>query len=735
MEQKNYRLGSHFFLSLQFFFCASFFFSLFRNEKNEINFSFLSFLSFIFKKKTSNDLSFVFKKKTDNDHFLSLLELLPLLLPKANSKKKDRTLNQSDLHLFFEGLQRFGLEEFWLENSNLILPSSFPSLFRDDHQSKFVARLNPVSLRTNQFVKEKETDKTTERSGVSMGFAPSILQTRIHLIITHLGFWSSYLGDHPLALTSVFSPYKGEVVEVPPLYSIFEKTTTKKNIIKIKKTINDRRNELVGQNKQSLFLRSTDQTSFYSEQSKPRVNVGQLIRCGSQKKNKNNKEYNNERSPDLTLSESGQVIEIEKNKIKLRRAQPIPALLNPLSTSLFVTDGDFVKRDQPILTTFYQGLTTEDIVQGIPKIEQLFEGRRTKKGLPFSGNLPDRLDDFFLSELNKPDIFLKEAAFSSLAIIQRLLIDKIQNVYISQGVLIADKHLEIVIRQMTSKVVILADGFDEAALPYNKPWFLPGEFVYLEDAANLSAVAHPIGLRLFHKPPLKQTLIYKPIILGVTTASLESDSFFSSASFQETTRILSSSSVKGRKDFLHGLKERVILGDLISVGTGSVHLIPSLSSPVFSTKLGVFTFFDSTQQLPLTKIKVEKEKITTTTYRIPSETYKGLTREIFQPDSNFGGPKSTLLIDESVFALLSNNISNIREERRAQIQAVFAQRKIIVDQIFKILSPIKYAKKARKQPIQELKGVLGIRFDPTSYLKLLSYLEQKQKGIERGGAE
>ena len=88
VEQKNYRLGSHFFLSLQFFFCASFFFSLFRNEKNELNFSFLSFLSFIFKKKTSNDLSFVFKKKTDNDHFLSLLELLPLLLPKANSKKK-----------------------------------------------------------------------------------------------------------------------------------------------------------------------------------------------------------------------------------------------------------------------------------------------------------------------------------------------------------------------------------------------------------------------------------------------------------------------------------------------------------------------------------------------------------------------------------------------------------------------------------------------------------------------
>ena len=422
------------------------------------------------------------------------------------------------------------------------------------------------------------------------------------------------------------------------------------------------------------------------------------------KKNKNNKEYNNERSPDLTLSESGQVIEIEKNKIKLRRAQPIPALLNPLSTSLFVTDGDFVKRDQPILTTFYQGLTTEDIVQGIPKIEQLFEGRRTKKGLPFSGNLPDRLEEFFYSELEKPESNLKEAALSSLAIIQRILIDKIQNVYISQGVLIADKHLEIVVRQMTSKVVILADGFDDVTLTFNRPWFLPGEFVYLEDAANLSAVVHPIALGFFHKFLLKQRLIYKPILLGVTTASLESDSFFSSASFQETTRVLSSSSIKGRKDFLHGLKERVILGDLISVGTGSIHLIPSFSSPAVLKWKNSF-------------LKKRFIKSRSTQTRDEKRLYlKGLEK----------------IIDDSVFALLDDEIFNVREERRARILAVFAQRKIIVDQIFKILSPIKHTEQARQQPIQELAGLLGIRFNFQKDLKTFSYLEQKQKRIERG---
>ena len=640
------------------------------------------------------------------DHFLSLLEVLPNLLPKA--------LTKADLHLFFEGKQRFGLEEFWLENSNLRNPSSLANLFRDDQPSKKgkkgnhinnperndVARLNLISL-------QKEAEQIDERSGVSKGFTPSILETRINLIIYQLGFWSSYFGNHSLTLTSVFSPYKGEVVDVPPLYSMFDSTLTKDSKPGFQ-TIDDRQNALAGQNRLSLLLTSTDQTSFHSEQSKPRVNVGQLIRCGEALSHfKNSDQQNDERSKHLTFSSSGQVIEIEKNKIKLRRAQPIPALLTPFSTSLYVTDGNFVKRDQPILTTFYQNLTTEDIVQGIPKIEQLFEARRTKQGLPFSGNLPDRLEGFFYSELEKPECSLKQAALSSLAIIQRILIDKIQNVYISQGVLIADKHLEIVVRQMTSKVVILADGFDDATLPFNRPWFLPGEFVFLEDAANLSAVIHPIGLGFFHKLPVKETLIYKPILLGVTTASLESESFFSSASFQETTRVLSSSSIKGQKDFLHGLKERVILGDLISVGTGSIHLIPSFSSPAILKWKGGFS---SKRFVKVITKKTLYEK------RLYLE---GLNK----------------IIDESVFALLENQISSVKKERRARILAIFAQRKIIVDQISKILSPIKHTEQARQQPIQEFLGLLGIKFDPYFDLKAISYLEQKQKRIERGDAQ
>lgn len=170
----------------------------------------------------------------------------------------------------------------------------------------------------------------------------------------------------------------------------------------------------------------------------------------------------------------------------------------------------------------------------------------------------------------------KEAAQNSFAIIQKILIDKVQDVYISQGVIIPDKHLEIVVKQMTEKVVIIDDGFYDQTFYTGRAWFLPGEFVDLDvaEGARLMDQLPVKNRQLSHnfysylRPKLFKPLIYKPILLGVTTASLECKSFFSAASFQETTRILSGSAIKGQKDFLHGLKERVILGDYINVGTG-----------------------------------------------------------------------------------------------------------------------------------------------------------------------
>jgi hypothetical protein len=122
-----------------------------------------------------------------------------------------------------------------------------------------------------------------------------------------------------------------------------------------------------------------------------------------------------------------------------------------------------------------------------------------------------------------------------------------QKVYLSQGVLISDKHIEIIVRQMTSKGKIVDGG---------NTGLLPGEYISLQriESINLSTQGRRAD--------------YEPAILGITQASLDSESFISAASFQETTRVLSRDSLEGKTDFLRGLKERVVLGDLIQAGTG-----------------------------------------------------------------------------------------------------------------------------------------------------------------------
>lgn len=141
--------------------------------------------------------------------------------------------------------------------------------------------------------------------------------------------------------------------------------------------------------------------------------------------------------------------------------------------------------------------------------------------------------------------------------IQQYLVDGIQQVYQSQGVTISDKHLEIIVRQMTAKVKIIAGG---------QTGFLPGELVSLETIELINQ-----GM---DGAPAK----YEPILLGITKASLETKSFISAASFQETTRILARAAVERKTDFLKGLKENVILGHLIPAGTGFREFLSSPNS-------------------------------------------------------------------------------------------------------------------------------------------------------------
>ena len=125
-----------------------------------------------------------------------------------------------------------------------------------------------------------------------------------------------------------------------------------------------------------------------------------------------------------------------------------------------------------------------------------------------------------------------------------------QRTYLSQGVQIADKHIEIIVKQMTSKVRVSFSG---------DTTLLPGEVLDINQAEMVTKAA----LSTSEEPPL-----YRPMLLGLTKASLNSDSFISAASFQETTRVLTEAAIEGKKDWLNGLKENVIIGRLIPAGTG-----------------------------------------------------------------------------------------------------------------------------------------------------------------------
>ncbi len=130
------------------------------------------------------------------------------------------------------------------------------------------------------------------------------------------------------------------------------------------------------------------------------------------------------------------------------------------------------------------------------------------------------------------------------------LVDEIQEVYRLQGVKINDKHIETIVRQMLQKVEITFGG---------DTTLLPGEQVDLEEM-------HEANAKLTRS---KKPATGKPVLLGITKASLQTRSFISAASFQETTRVLTQASVEGKKDTLIGLKENVIVGRLIPAGTGA----------------------------------------------------------------------------------------------------------------------------------------------------------------------
>nr|YP_010231237.1 RNA polymerase beta'' subunit [Nephroselmis pyriformis]QSV37306.1 RNA polymerase beta'' subunit [Nephroselmis pyriformis] len=250
-----------------------------------------------------------------------------------------------------------------------------------------------------------------------------------------------------------------------------------------------------------------------------------------------------ELSPGYYSAWSGQVILVTHNTLTLRIAQPYRVSAQSLVRA---NHGDIIHPGHLLFTLIYEELKTGDIVQGLPKIEEILEARITKGFTTIHDSPPEKLESLFQEYMRALEGDSQQAARKSLEALQKILVESVQAVYLAQGVQIADKHVEIIVRQMTSKVLIEDGGYT---------CLLPGETIELQRIERMN-----------FRNPVKAA--YRPIVMGVTKAALTTESFISAASFQETTRVLTQAAIEGKTDWLRGLKENVILGRLIPAGTG-----------------------------------------------------------------------------------------------------------------------------------------------------------------------
>nr|ATV97370.1 RNA polymerase beta subunit [Gustavia augusta] len=242
-------------------------------------------------------------------------------------------------------------------------------------------------------------------------------------------------------------------------------------------------------------------------------------------------------------SKSGQVLIVQVDSVVIRSAKPY--LVTPGAT-VHGHYGEIFYEGDTLITFIYEKSRSGDITQGLPKVEQVLEVRSIDS---ISMNLEKRVEGWnecITRILGIPWGFLIGA---ELTIVQSriALVNKIQKVYRSQGVQIHNRHIEIIVRQITSKVLVSEDGMSNV--------FSPGELIGLLRAERMGRA-------------LEEAICYRAILLGITRASLNTQSFISEASFQETARVLAKAALRGRIDWLKGLKENVVLGRMIPVGTG-----------------------------------------------------------------------------------------------------------------------------------------------------------------------
>ncbi|MDD4179108.1 MAG: DNA-directed RNA polymerase subunit beta' [Candidatus Margulisbacteria bacterium] len=286
----------------------------------------------------------------------------------------------------------------------------------------------------------------------------------------------------------------------------------------------------------------------------------------------------------IVCKTTGSVIETKKDYAIIA---PGESYMIIAGSRLFVEDGDSVESYDVVArveSIRRDPSKTRDIIQGLPRVEELFEARRPKEPailaeiegvvnvseregvrvvtirgpkdetkeylVPYEVRLRVTTNDkvhrgMQITEgtVNPHDML----RILGVRAAQSFLVDEIQKIYRAQGVTISDKHIEVIVRQMTKKVRVVLSG---------DTTLLPGELIDLKSMEEANEKAKGDKAEATE------------VLLGITKASLSTDSFISAASFQETARILTDAAVKGRTDEMYGLKENVIIGKLIPAGTG-----------------------------------------------------------------------------------------------------------------------------------------------------------------------
>jgi DNA-directed RNA polymerase subunit beta' len=293
-------------------------------------------------------------------------------------------------------------------------------------------------------------------------------------------------------------------------------------------------------------------------------------------------------SKDAELKPEIRIVDAKGKVAKIPGTEISARYLLPVNANLYINDGDEIGPGDVLAKIPRETTKTKDITGGLPRVAELFEARKPKEiavvseidgtvsfgkdtkgkrkvvitpeaGSPSEYLIPKgkhisvhegdfvRAGEALMDGSSNPHDIIRILGVKDLA---KYLVDEVQEVYRLQGVKINDKHIEVIVRQMLKKIRVTDPG--------------DTDFVKDEEVNKTVFEETNEGMIKQKKKPASGV----PMLLGITKASLNTESFISAASFQETTKVFTEASIHGKIDYLRGLKENVIMGRLIPAGTG-----------------------------------------------------------------------------------------------------------------------------------------------------------------------